>query len=90
MKCPGSFQSRITKNQKHAGMQPARGERENNVRVITIKVNEYGEYQAYYPVAGIELPIGTPFPVRKITPAKEFWNLSGYQVKVESVKACQN
>lgn len=71
-------------------MQPVRGEKENNVRVITIKVNEYGEYQAYYPVGGIEVPIGTPFPVRKISPAREFWSLSGYKVKVESAKLVLN
>jgi len=54
------------------------------VRTITIKTNEHGEYQAYYPVGGITLPIGTPFPVRKIAAAKGFWTLSGYNVKVDN------
>jgi len=81
---PAWCQSRITKNQ-HPGIQPVyAGEKENNMRTITIKVNEYGDYQAFYPFPAGMLAIGRPFPVRQIAVAKEFWNLSGYNVKVDN------
>jgi len=83
--CPGSFQSRITKNQKQPVCSRSGAKERITMRKITIKTNEFGEYQAYYPVGGIELPIGTPFPVRKISLAMEFWRASGYRVNVQSV-----